>query len=208
MARVPLEGLHPVDPRTGKIKDQAADVVADLQPIGVEAEPDLDELFGDYELDADNASKFGGKLPIGVAKIVALRYGLRKLYVDGDEVELRRQNPWASLPNLREPKSRKSIGDVITAELVARNDWLGILDPYRSVFARYMPEDEEDEEFGGDGQPVAIGTGGEDGGPAPREADPTPASSPDGRQPTSGRTDPPTPVAAPGVERIIVRAPE
>lgn len=209
MPRIKIEGLHD---KGGKGVEKG--VWVDIREIPVHAEEDFDELFGVYELDAENQNKLGGKMPIGLAKIYAARYGLRSMEVDGAEQELDSRNPFQGMPNLRDPKTRESIGTKVIEKIVERNDWLGYVNPYSSVFGRFLPpEPEEDGGSGPEGrQEASVGSrapapaiGQTSVGQAP--ADPTTdGSTTSSSNPFDPPEEPSTPTFEPGSERITVPA--
>jgi hypothetical protein len=121
------------------------DVEVVVKRIPMSAEAELENLLGGYRIASDRRS-FGGDVPAGTIRNLLLASGIKWMTVGGREKNINQNNPYASLPDLRDDETGESIAEKI-CQVICRapaNSWLTKNEAYAQVFQRYMPlEDEE-----------------------------------------------------------------
>ncbi|WP_273845393.1 hypothetical protein [Rubrobacter calidifluminis] len=112
----------------------------------------ISELPQTVELDLENVIGAGGmpgsRGPVGTAKLVVIRQGVKSLVVDGKNRPLVHHNKDGEeevvIPNLRERNPHRSLLDKLVEEVVKKNDWLCFTEPFDQIFGRYAPEETEE----------------------------------------------------------------
>lgn len=116
-------------------------VTIEIEEIPVDAEPDFDNLFG-REFIAEDQRSAGVEVPIGSAKVLALRWGVKSIRVGNDIMDIDKWGPVRCFREqgygqLRNPETYESIVDRMVRLVVKHSPILSEVQPYSGVFRRF-----------------------------------------------------------------------
>lgn len=111
---------------------------------GHDFEAKVVELDQTIELDLENVIQDNRMVNNeGSAKAMVLREGLKALYRDKQPQNLRDNKGVLRIPPIRDPETREGLINPLLRAVVWKNDFLGYVDPFKSVFEGYLPGEEE-----------------------------------------------------------------
>jgi hypothetical protein len=118
-------------------------IEAFIKRIPVAAEGELDNMIGSWSTTTDQ-TRWGGDLSHGTIKNIVMKHAIKYVNVDGKKQKINFNNPYRSLPDLRDDETGESITEWIVKCAIKENQWVGQDERYALVFARYLSDDAED----------------------------------------------------------------
>jgi hypothetical protein len=114
-----------------------------VKPIGFDVKSMLWDLMSNMFV--DRRGRQGADVQLGTVRDAVFFNGIRKLEVEGKEIELRRDYALKDLPMYRD-REYMNMDDRLLEHIVEVNDFLGFEEPFGTAFARYLPENLREEE--------------------------------------------------------------
>ena len=116
-----------------------------VKPIGFDVKSMLWDLMSNMFV--DRRGRQGADVQLGTVRDAVFFNGIRKLEVEGEEIELRQDYALKNLP-MYQDRAYMGIDDRLLEHIVEVNDFLGFEQPFGTAFARYLPENLRDSEAG------------------------------------------------------------